>query len=326
MVIKIVVLLIIFLLAFSFFFIKRNPETKNNYQERLIFYLGEELYNKNTVNINNYPGIIDINNFKESNHKGIKPNFDVPLNNILTRTNNNHKKFSYQPGDVWTGGVDVEDEMPSEITFVKNRDRFDNKGVILKCLDLDRHWGLYYNKPKDIPFDNKKDVVIWRGVTTGQLSNPGNRFDLVKRWYNVDPSIDIGFNNIVQEKGEYKKFMKLGISPQKMLEHKYIISVEGNDKDSGLNWKLNSNSLVLMPKPLSTTWLMERKLIPNYHYVLLNNDFSDLKEKLEWCRGNQDTCKVIIKNANEYMDQFKDIETENNLEEDVVKLYFEKVK
>lgn len=323
-----IVFMIIFLiiLFLSYFLSNKKYIPKDKYQERLIFYLGEELYHKKRVNIKKYPNLVDINTFKEHEHQGIKPHFDGPLKKLIIKTGNGDKKFSYQPGDVWTGGIDIKNEMPSIITIVKNRDRYENKGVILKCLDFDRHWGLYYNKPKDMPFDNKKDIIMWRGVTTGQLSNPGNRFDLVKRWYNVDPQIDVAFNEIVQGKDDYKKYLKKSKNPANMLENKYILSVEGNDKDSGLNWKLNSNSLVLMPKPLSTSWLMERTLIPNHHYILLKNDFSDLKDKLEWCKKNQDKCKIIIKNANEYMSQFEDQEIENKLEEDVIKLYFEKVK
>ena len=86
-------------------------------------------------------------------------------------------------------------------------------------------------------------------------------------------------------------------------KYKYIISVEGNDKDSGLNWKLQSNSVIFMPKPKITSWLMEELLIPNVHYIQLKDDFSDLGEKFEWCQGNQNKCKEIIRNANEYIFQ-----------------------
>ena len=315
-----VIILILSLIVIIYFFY----QPKDDYKERLIFYLGKDLYSKRSgsVNIDDYNNLIDINNFKVHEHQGIKPHFDEPLKDLLKNTGNEDKNFSYQPGDV---PQDVKNEMPSMITLVKNRDRYENKGVILRCLDLDRHWEFYYDKPKDISFDDKKDIIIWRGVSTGKLSNPGNRFDLVKKWYNVDPQIDIGFNGIVQGKDEYRKYLKETQHPPQMLKNKYILSVEGNDKDSGLNWKLNSNSVVLMPKPLSTTWLMERKLIPNHHYILLKNDFSDLKAKLNWCMKNKKKCKNIIKNANNYMSQFSNKEIEEKLEEDVIKLYFEKV-
>ena len=107
------------------------------------------------------------------------------------------------------------------------------------------------------------------------------------------------------------------------MKYKYIISVEGNDKDSGLNWKLNSNSVVIMPRPRITSWLMETTLIPDVHYVLIKDDFSDLEEKLSWCENNQNKCKEIVKNANMFMSQFSNELNERQIEEEVVHKYFD---
>ena len=68
---------------------------------------------------------------------------------------------------------------------------------------------------------------------------------------------------------------------------------------------------------------MESTLLPNYHYVLLKDDFSDLKEKLNWCNNNENKCKNIIKNAHEFMSQFKDNNLEEELENSVIEKYFE---
>ena len=78
-----------------------------------------------------------------------------------------------------------------------------------------------------------------------------------------------------------------------------------------------------MAKPRVTSWLMETTLIPNKHYVLLKDDFSDLYEKLEWCNNNQDKCIEIIKNANAFMQQFANNSLEEKLEMDVLNKYFE---
>ena len=67
---------------------------------------------------------------------------------------------------------------------------------------------------------------------------------------------------------------------------------------------------------------METTLVPNYHYVLIKDDFNDLREKLTWCQQNQDKCKKIIKNANRYMKQFKNKKTEKKLERQVINQYF----
>ena len=68
---------------------------------------------------------------------------------------------------------------------------------------------------------------------------------------------------------------------------------------------------------------METTLIPNHHYILLKDDFSDLEEKLNWCNNNYEKCIEIIKNANAFMTQFSNTEFEEQLEKDVINKYFE---
>jgi hypothetical protein len=48
------------------------------------------------------------------------------------------------------------------ITLVKNRWDFSRDKVLLRCLDYNRHWDNYYKKPKDIPFNKKKNKVFWK--------------------------------------------------------------------------------------------------------------------------------------------------------------------
>ena len=81
-----------------------------------------------------------------------------------------------------------------------------------------------------------------------------------------------------------------------------------------------------MTKPTKVSWLMEDKLIPDYHYVLLKDDFSDLLEKYEWCENNPDQCVEIINNANNYMRLFDDNKHEEQLEKQVIDEYFKRVK
>jgi hypothetical protein len=282
---------------------------KNN-EERKIFYIGN-LVNKN---INDIPLSSDptIN----TNNPNMEELYNKPLKNLLVKTNNYGKKLNYVFGDNRC--------RVNPTVLIKNRGiGCSNSGVILRSLVFKRHWDCYYNKPPDIPFDEKRNIIFWRGTTTGKVTNKGNRFDLVTKYYNKHPNIDVGFSKICQGKNSFTKYVKGSVSISEMLNYKYIISVEGNDKDSGINWKLNSNSLILMPKPRITSWLMETTLVANFHYVLLKDDFSDLQEKYEWCEKNQDKCKEIIKNANYFMSQFLDNEKEEQIEIDVINTYFD---
>ena len=285
-----------------------------NSNERLKFYLGEKLYNQE-FNIQDYNLNKDINMLKNSTWFA-KEIYEISLVKLLIKTNNQDKKFKFQPGDVI-----LKQDL---CTLVKNRYN-NNNSVILRCLNFSRHWPAYYYVQKDILFDNKKNIIFWRGATTGYsgVNKPGNRFTLIEKWFDKSKYIDIAFSRICQNQDSYKKYVKSFVNIEQMLKYKYILSVEGNDKDSGLNWKLNSNSVVLMTKPRVTSWLMETTLIPNHHYVLLKDDFSDLEEKLEWCNNHQNECKKIVLNAKKFMSQFADKKKEEKLEENVINKYFE---
>ena len=278
-----------------------------NKEKRIEFYLG------NIKKLGNHGYSLDctIDNMEKKH-----PRYYEAFINLLIKTNNNNKKFNFVSGDNST--------YQHHSYFLKSRGRGSpHDGVLLRCFNFDRHWSHYYDKPKDMKFDNKINKVIWRGTTTGQPDNPASRFKLVTKYYNKYPNIDVGFSFICQGKDDFKKYVKNRLKITDMLKYKYIISVEGNDKDSGLNWKLNSNSVILMAKPRITTWLMETTLIPDVHYVLLKDDYSDLREKYIWCKNHPNECKQIIKNANMFMKQFNNKEREQDIEEAVINKYFD---
>ena len=72
-------------------------------------------------------------------------------------------------------------------------------------------------------------------------------------------------------------------------------------------------------------WLIKDKLVPNVHYVLLKDDFSDLEEKFKWCKNNPNKCKEIISNASNYMKQFKNKKQEEQLEKRILNTYFKTI-
>jgi len=289
-------------------------------EERINYYLGEKFISE--TNIENiihdyYASFVKITEINENDmNNNERDNYYKPFHILLTKTNNINKRFKYCFGDI--------QHKESFVTLVKNR-YYCNHSIILRCLNLQRHWKLYYNKPHDIDFSEKINKVFWRGDTSGNKYKKANRFQLIELWADKNENIDVGFSNISEGKEEYSCYLKEMCSPEYFLKNKYILSIEGNDKDSGLNWKLNSNSLVFMAKPNITSWLMETKLIPDYHFILLQDDFSDLEEKLNWCNNNKDKCKDIIKNANLFMNKFADNKVEETIEEGVINEYFKKL-
>ena len=68
---------------------------------------------------------------------------------------------------------------------------------------------------------------------------------------------------------------------------------------------------------------MEGKLIPNYHYIEVKKDFSDLEERLQHYIDHPEEAEAIIQHAHEYVNQFRDKEREKLISLLVLKKYFE---
>ena len=190
---------------------------------------------------------------------------------------------------------------------------------ILHKLNFGRHWEPFYKNVDNVKWEEKKNEIIWRGCPTGN----GERINFCIMYNN---KYNVGLTQVFSHLTQYSYLIKNEIKVYDFYQYKYIISIEGNDKDSGLNWKLNSNSVVIMKPPTFESWLMEGKLEPWVHYVPLNDDMSNLDEIYEWCLNNDDKCKEIVKNANEFMENFKDLEFEKKLIDKIEKDYFKYIK
>ena len=218
-----------------------------------------------------------------------------------------------------------------------HRATFPHQPTLLKCFNQHRHWhggGQHISVIRHsydetirvantLKFKHKFDRVVWRGISTGAWIplEHNQRVQLVKKYFH-HPDMNIGFERILPGHSatdpSLNNLIKPKLSGEQMIQHKYIVSIHGNDKDSGLNWKLQTDSVVLMPEPYIESWLMEGLLEPGVHYVLLKDDLSDLPEKLQWCRDNQHECERISHNATEFMRQFWDHDQEIQLQHDLL--------
>ncbi len=229
----------------------------------------------------------------------------------LTKYFNVNNKFSYVFGDV----VDI----PSEPSFVKSRpikSNSENNNSVLLKLNKIRHYGFIKDK---IKFSDKLDRAVWRGDVTDTKIK---RISLLEYHFN-NPLCDIG---VTSRKFKRKEWFKDKITIKEQLKYKFILSIEGHDVATNLKWIMSSNSVAVMPKPEYETWFMEGTLIPDVHYICIKNDYSDLNEKLNYYMQNPDKTLQIIKNANEYANQFKNKKHEKFISLLVIKKYFELVK
>lgn len=305
-----------------------NNNNNNNNNDRIEFYLGNFTRDKKTLpQMKNMEYYYDENKMSDKLNKIYLDPFYQLLKRCFPENEIPEKQFLLEQGDIQSFFDDC------VFSFVKNRPRdHPEDGVLLLSLNFERHWGQYYRQPKDMKYEDKKDVLIWRGATTGCNSQKGNRFQLVEQWFEKTPTIDVGFSLICQNRKNYgsffnragiiNKYKKKIMSPSAMNQYKFILSVNGNDKDSGLNWKLISNSVVFMTKPRIVSWLMESKLQPNIHYVEIKDDFSNLEEKVQYGIDHPEEMKKIANNAKNYMKQFSSLANENHIEKKVVERYF----
>ena len=94
------------------------------------------------------------------------------------------------------------------------------------------------------------------------------------------------------------------MSIKEQLKYKFVLSLEGNDVATNLKWIMSSNSVCIMPRPKYETWFKEGTLIPNYHYIEVLDDYSNIKEIFEEYLKNEKECLSIIKNANNFVGGF----------------------
>ena len=87
---------------------------------------------------------------------------------------------------------------------------------------------------------------------------------------------------------------------------------------------MSSNSLAVMPPPTYETWFMEGTLIPDYHYVAIKPDYSDLEEKLNYYIQHPEKAEEIIQHAHDYIKPYRNNRLNKLISLLVIDKYFEK--
>lgn len=203
-------------------------------------------------------------------------------------------KWRYQYGDVR--------EIPALPTIVKSRNlQPDNVNSVLLKLDKCLHFVYLHDK---IPFVEKRDMAIFRG----QVGARENRIRFVQQFGNhprIDAANTLAKSKLFADNPDGNRVVpKLSLYDH--LKYKYIMSLEGNDVASNLKWIMSSNSLAVTPRLTCETWFMEGRLQGGIHFVEIQPDYSDLIEKMDFYTSHPNAAEQIIRNANAYVDQFRD--------------------
>lgn len=214
-------------------------------------------------------------------------------------------RWGFKPGDVVT--------VPEIPSVLKSRPLCDdNRNSVLLKLDKIRHF-IFVKDHKS--FEEKRFKVVFRGKIPGKES----RKDFMRKFYG-HPLFDVG--DVARKTDSPEEWRTGKMTLQEHLDYKFIMALEGNDVASNLKWVMSSNSVAVMPRPTCETWFMEGKLLPNYHYIEVKPDFSDVEERVTYYNEHPEEAKEIIRHAHEYVAQFRDERREKLISLAVLDKYF----
>lgn len=204
-----------------------------------------------------------------------------------------------------------------------------------------RHYG-YLDSVflKDMPWEKKKNMAVFRGQLTGSrdgydkhrsdLENCLNlrRCRLVYNHAN-SPLVNARLTDTRGRLPDVMNGVELttsSVTIRHLLRYKGIVMLEGNDVASGLKWALLSESIVLMPIPKHTSWAMEELLVPWVHYVPITEDAEDLEEKMQWIVTHDEESRRISHAATLWMQDLvyhpDAAEDDRWIQEETIRRYF----
>jgi hypothetical protein len=155
------------------------------------------------------------------------------------------------------------------------------------------------------PWEERKSIAFWRGGVSGG-TYPTIRTRLVELMCDY-PYSDFKF---VPTPESYLRTGPMDMNDKRMFDEdrhinyqvyfKYILILDGACIASAHQWVFASGSVPIMVSHPNNNYWFKKYLKPMVHYVPINYDLSDLKEKIEWLRDNDEEAKQISQNATQF--------------------------
>ena len=158
-------------------------------------------------------------------------------------------------------------------------------------------------------WEDRKPIAYWRGCLSGGYA-PTRRTQTIWELYDF-PHADVKLTRVHRPLAnplhqgrlifeEDTRFYDDTRDIAEHVKHKYILIIDGNCIASAHQWVFASGSVPIMITHPGNDWWFRKYLKPMVHYVPINYDLSDLKEKIEWLVLNDDKAKEIADNAMEF--------------------------
>lgn len=146
----------------------------------------------------------------------------------------------------------------------------------------------------EVEFEAKKKQVVWRGaVKTNAFRKDLIRVTKGKEWADVK---GIQWKSSTKLKGQDKA---RAISTPEQCQYQFLIQTEGHSYSGRGKYLQNCNSVVVIPK---RNWIEPHHSLlvsegPQQNFVEVEEDFSDLEEKISYLLANPELAKQIAANG-----------------------------
>ncbi len=149
-----------------------------------------------------------------------------------------------------------------------------------------------------VPWTHRKDVMFWRGGVSGREW----RVNIVKECLAI-PQTDVKFVDCYSRPGECSptdtpEMFADKVDVTEHLNYKALLYIDGNSSASNVTWIFASGAVPIFVNK-HEFWFRD-KLVPWVHYVPVEWDLSDLREKIQWVWDNDDKARHIAENALEF--------------------------
>ncbi|ETO11573.1 hypothetical protein RFI_25802 [Reticulomyxa filosa] len=187
-------------------------------------------------------------------------------------------------------------------------------------------WNSTYNQVSkhDISWDKKKEIAFGRFADAENPKHGKTHEELAKDWAVDLPRLhavllslkypeylDIRLTRMMPGWDDDSVLKILGIGHDKVLvnrtdianhlEYKYLLSIDGTTAAwERVEWILSSNSVLFLVETTKKEWFYPQ-MKAWVHYVPVNNDLSDLIEKIKWAISHDEEVKEIAEAGSEFI-------------------------
>jgi hypothetical protein len=178
----------------------------------------------------------------------------------------------------------------------------------------------------EVNWEDKKNIAVFRGSSTGTgvtiETNQRLKIAYLSYLKKIDENDNLPYLNagITKWNLRIKKIMDSSeltvidihslpfdlvpfMSIEEQCQYKYIVHIDGHVSAFRLSLELKMGSVILLVDSGWKMWYYDL-LQPYVHYVPVKNDLSDIYDKIEWCKNNDDKCKEIVLNAQKFYETY----------------------